>query len=290
MQCAGLAHCIPFPVAQNKNEREESRMKGAIIGDIIGSIYEFDNIKTKDFPLFGKKCFFTDDSVMTVAIADALLSTRGRDDDTIRDVMQMRMRRYGQTYPGRGYGGHFLDWLYQDDPKPYNSCGNGSAMRVSPVGFFANSEEECIRLATLSAQPSHNHPDGIRGAVATALCIYTALTTKDRDKVVEVCRRYYPYDFCLDEIRPEYYFGHFQALCAGTVPYAVQAFAESTSFEDAIRNVVSIGGDTDTLAAITGPIAEAYYGVPEELWETASGYLSEEIRDVVNRFYTEIEK
>ena len=163
-------------------------------------------------------------------------------------------------------------------------------MRVSPVGFFANSEEECIRLATLSAQPSHNHPDGIKGAVATALCIYTALTTKDRDKVVEVCRRYYPYDFCLDEIRPEYYFGHFQALCAGTVPYAVQAFAESTSFEDAIRNVVSIGGDTDTLAAITGPIAEAYYGVPEELWETASGYLSEEIRDVVNRFYTEIEK
>ena len=156
-------------------------MKGAIIGDIIGSIYEFDNIKTKDFPLFGKKCFFTDDSVMTVAIADALLSTKGRDDDTIRDVMQMRMRRYGQAYPGRGYGGHFLDWLYQDDPKPYNSCGNGSAMRVSPVGFFANSEEECIRLATLSAQPSHNHPDGIKGAAATALCVYTARTTKDRD-------------------------------------------------------------------------------------------------------------
>ena len=156
-------------------------MKGAIIGDIIGSVYEFDNIKTKDFPLFGEKCFFTDDSVMTVAVADALLSTRGRDDDTIRDVMQMRMRRYGQAYPGRGYGGHFLDWLYEEDPKPYNSCGNGSAMRVSPVGFFANSEEECIRLATLSAQPSHNHPDGIKGAAATALCVYTARTTKDRD-------------------------------------------------------------------------------------------------------------
>lgn len=265
-------------------------MKGAIIGDIIGSIYEFNNIKTKEFPLFNPHGFFTDDSVMTIAIADALLSTRGKDDDTVREVMQMRMRRYGQGYPGRGYGNNFLDWLYEEDPKPYNSCGNGSAMRVSPIGFYAGSEEECVRLATLSALPSHNHPDGIKGAVATAMCVYTARTTKDRDKVVEVCNRYYPYDFCLDEIRPEYHFGHFQALCAGTVPYAVQAFAESDSFEDAIRNVVSIGGDTDTLAAITGPIAEAYYGVPDEIWEEASGYLTTELRDVVNQFYKEIVK
>ena len=263
-------------------------MKGAIIGDIIGSIYEFNNIKTKEFPLFSKKCFFTDDSVMTVAIADALLAVGDKDDKTVQDTMQMRMRRYGQTYPGRGYGGHFLDWLYEEDPKPYNSCGNGSAMRVSPVGFFANSEEECIRLATLSALPSHNHPDGIKGAVATALCVYTARTAKDKDKVVEMCNRYYPYDFCLDEIRPDYHFGHFQALCAGTVPYAVQAFAESDSFEDAIRNVVSIGGDTDTLAAITGSIAEAYYGVPEDLWEAATGYLTPELLKTVEAFYNRI--
>lgn len=278
-------------------------MKGAIIGDIVGSVYEFDNIKTKDFPFFSKSGYFTDDTVLTVATADALRSLGKAGLDTIvaeSDDMAIASHQtkqaavslfqgayvaYGLLNPGAGYGGHFMKWLDDKQRAPYYSCGNGSAMRVSPVGLLARSDREAIQLATLTALPTHNHPDGINGAVATALCIRAA-KTHDKNAVRKVIQQFYPYTFSLNAIRDSYHFGHFQALNAGTVPYAVQAFLESESFEDAIRNVISIGGDSDTLGAITGSIAEAYYGVPEELWETAcSAYLDADFIESTDLFY-----
>lgn len=264
-------------------------MKGAIIGDIVGSIYEFHNIKTKDFPLFSPNCFFTDDTVMTVAVA-AALETAGKDapDAVISRWMLKMMRGYGRTYPDRGYGGMFRRWLEDRHPRPYYSSGNGSAMRVSPVAWFARSLDECEKLARMSAEITHNHPDGICGAQATAGAVYLALHGGTKDDIMEYVSRYYDWDFCLDEIRPTYTFDHFASINEGTVPYAVEAFIESESFEDAIRNVVSIGGDSDTLAAITGAIAEAYYGVPDELWEQAKVFMDDGggLADTVERFYT----
>jgi len=252
---------------------------GAIIGDIVGSVYEFHNIKTKEFPLFGQGCFATDDSIMTLAVMSALIdavedgSFDARTDDEWIAAFGNAMREVGRPHPYCGYGGSFLDWMYSDDPRPYNSCGNGSAMRVSPVAWFARSLEECERLARLTAEPTHNHPDGIAGAQATAGAAYLALHGAGKDEIKAYVEKYYTIDFTLDEIRPSYHFGHFQALCRGTVPYAVEAFLESTDFEDCIRNTVSIGGDTDTLAAISGAIAEAFYGVPEKFYGAVVGRL-----------------
>lgn len=245
---------------------------GAMVGDMVGSIYEFHNIKTKDFPLWDKDCFATDDSIMTLAIANALADLSwpsGMDpnvtrfdvyrDDDWRRFFAGSMRRIGQPYRFCGYGGRFYDWMYSEHPHPYNSCGNGSAMRVSPVAWFARSLDECERLARLSAEPTHNHPDGIAGAQATAGAVYLALHGAGKDAIKAYVEKYYKIDFTLDGIRDGY---QFDETCAGTVPYAVQAFLESTDFEDCIRNTISIGGDSDTLAAISGAIAEAYYGVP----------------------------
>lgn len=274
-------------------------MKGTIIGDIVGSIYEFNNIKTKDFELFDTDCFFTDDSVMTVAVAGALESVldmsgnptlAAAPDAVVARWMQRMMLGYGRTYPGRGYGGAFRSWLAARYPKPYYSRGNGSAMRVSPVAWFASSLEDCERLARISAEITHNHPDGICGAQATAGAVYLALHGGSKEDITRYVERYYDWDFWLDEIRPDYRFDHFAATCEGTVPYAVEAFIESTDFEDTIRNVVSIGGDTDTLGAIAGAIAEAYYGVPEELWAQAQVYLDDGLNDAVERFYRYVEK
>lgn len=280
-------------------------MRGAIIGDIIGSVYEFDNIKTKDFPLFQKHCFFTDDTVLTVATADALMtlgveSARTTGDpanvipgylaaEKLAKIASDKYYAYGSRYEGAGYGGHFLTWLSSKDRMPYNSCGNGSAMRVSPIGLLARTESEAAALAQATALPTHNHPDGIRGAVATALCTFAA-KSHDKNAVRRVIQQLYPYTFSLNAIRDSYYFGHFQALNVGTVPYAVQAFLESESFEDAMRNVISIGGDSDTLAAITGGIAEAYYGVPDELWDKALTYLDKPLTDTVEAFYDVLRK
>ena len=267
-------------------------MKGAIIGDIVGSIYEFNNIKEKDFPFFGKGCFFTDDTVMTVAVADALLTTVKRpvNDAGMLEYFRRCMRQWGRRYPLAGYGNKFLQWIMDKDSKPYYSCGNGSAMRVSPIGFWAGSLEECEHLALLSAMVSHNHPDGVAGAEATAGAVYLAHHGAAKDEIKAYVEKFYKMDFTLDEIRPDYYFGHFQALNEGTVPYAVEAFLESNSFEEAIRNVISIGGDSDTLAAITGAIAEAYYGVPDDLWETVEKeYLDYFPKRVVREFYEAVE-
>ncbi len=247
-------------------------MLGAIIGDIVGSVYEFDNIKTKEFDLFKDSCFFTDDTVMTCAVALALAEymESGKNTD-VHAALIREMRRLGRLYPDAGYGGRFAVWLLNGHSRPYNSFGNGSAMRVSPAAWLAGSLEEAEELARLSAEVTHDHPEGIKGAQATAAAIFLArqqLPLPDIRAYLQ--QKYYNLDFTLDEIRDSY---RFDETCQRTVPQAIVAFLESTGFEDAIRNAISIGGDSDTLAAITGSIAEAYYGVPQKMEEKALSYL-----------------
>ncbi len=262
-------------------------MKGAIIGDIVGKRFEWNNIKTKEFALFVPGVSeMTDDSIMTMATAEALMRTRPDSfAEDYHDKFTTEYAWFGQNYPHRGYGGSFSEWIHSRDHKPYYSCGNGSAMRVSPVAWVSRSLEECELLAKYSAEVTHDHPDGIAGAQATAGACYLALHGASKEDIKAYVENYYPIDFTLDEIRPDYYYGHFQGLNAGTVPYAVEAFLESTDFEDCIRNTISIGGDSDTLAAISGAIAEAYYGVPEDLWREARLYMDTESRNRVRRFY-----
>lgn len=250
-------------------------MLGAIIGDIVGSVYEWNNIKTKDFPLFSKDGFFTDDSVMTIAVADALLN--GGTADNFIDSM----KRIGRPYPNSGYGGNFNNWIFSDDREPYNSWGNGSAMRVSPCAWFANSLEEAEELAEMSAVVTHNHPEGIKGAQATAAAIYLARTDKEKSEIKNYIESKYGYDLSrsLDSIRPVYLFNE---SCQETVPEAIIAFLESNGFEDAIRNAISLGGDSDTLTAITGSIAEAAYGVPSGIVTKAFHYMDDRLSAVIN--------
>jgi ADP-ribosylglycohydrolase len=251
-------------------------MIGAIAGDIIGSVYEFNPIKTKDFPLFNSRSRFTDDTVLTVAVADAILNDRPYED---------AVREFGKKYPHAGYGGMFLQWLYAPEPKPYNSWGNGSAMRVSPVGFAFSTEDEVLLQAEKSAEITHNHPEGIKGAQAAAFAIYLARTTHDRDMIKrEISLRFnYDLDRRLDDIRPGY---SFDVSCRGTVPEAIISFLESESYEDAIRNAVSLGGDSDTLACITGGIAEAFYcGVPSGIRDRVMNLLPFELSEITEKFH-----
>jgi len=250
-------------------------MLGAIIGDIVGSVYEWNNIKTKDFPLFSEKCFFTDDTVMTVAVADALLN--GGTTDNFIDSM----KKFGRLYPNSGYGGRFGSWVLSDEREPYNSWGNGSAMRVAPCGWFAKSLDEAETLAEKSAAVTHNHPEGIKGAQATAAAIYLARDGMKKDNIKDYIESKYKYDLSrtLDEIRPVY---RFNETCQETVPEAIIAFLESSSFEDAIRNAISLGGDSDTLAAITGSIAEAYYGIESIITTRAFHFLDDTLSSVIN--------
>ena len=259
-------------------------MIGAILGDVVGSIYEFDNIKTKEFELFDKECFFTDDSVMTIAIAEALMQIEEINEENLEDFKENLitvMHEIGVKYPDCGYGGHFLVWMLRNKREPYNSFGNGSAMRVSSVGWYAKTLEDAELIAKATAEVSHNHPEGIKGAVATAGAVFLARTGATMGELRDYISKYYTIDFTIDEIRPVY---KFNETCQGTVPQAMQAFFESTSFEDAIRNAISIGGDSDTLAAITGAVAEAYYGIPEEMKETALSYLDERLLSIVEKF------
>lgn len=268
-------------------------MYGAIIGDYVGSIYEFDNIKTKEFELANPRASITDDSYMTIAVASACLYYNYHKDITqfTQDVAR-EMHRIGRSYPYPmgGYGNRFLLWLHSSDPKPYGSWGNGSAMRVSPCGWVANSLEEAESLGVASAMPTHNHPEGIMGAKAVAGCIFLARTGASKEQILAYVRKnYYPMEQSLDEIRSTY---RFDGSCGGTVPQAIQAFIEATDFEDAIRNAVSLGGDSDTLTAITGSIAEAYYGVPQHLIGMARWALLNSVREdeleIVNDFLNEV--
>ena len=249
-------------------------MLGAMIGDIVGSVYEWDNIQTSDFEFFKPSCFFTDDTVLTAATAQALLT----DGDYARAYQD-----FARRYPGRGYGGRFAQWIRQENPQPYNSWGNGSAMRVSPVGFAFNTVKEVLAEAEKSASVTHNHPEGIKGAQATALAILLARQGADKAEIRAEISGRFAYDLTrtLDEIRPDY---QFNESCQGTVPEAIIAFLESTSFENAIRLAISLGGDSDTLANITGGIAEAYYGIPEAIAEKGESYLSDEFLGIIERF------
>jgi ADP-ribosylglycohydrolase len=231
-------------------------MIGAIAGDIIGSVYEPRPIKTKSFPLFDSRCTFTDDSVLTIAVALAILSKRPYR-DTVLEI--------GRQYPHAGYGGSFIRWLFSNNPQPYNSWGNGTAMRVSPVGFAFDMEEEVLREARRTAEISHNHPEGIRGAQATALSVFLAGRGVGKEEIREQISRRFDYNLrrTVEAIRPAY---SFRISCQETVPEAIVAFLDSASYEDAVRNAVSLGGDSDTLACITGGIAAAYYGgVPDHV-------------------------
>lgn len=258
-------------------------MIGAIIGDIVGSKYEFDNIKTKEFKFFDFDCDFTDDTVMTLAIGKALATHKEKD---FKTCLISTMHEVGNKYLDCGYGGRFLDWMADKNTKPYNSCGNGSAMRVSAAGWFAKSLKEAEELAKMTAEVTHNHPEGIKGAQAVAAAIYLSRTGITKEQIKSyIEEKYYILDFTLDEIRPTY---DYEITCQKSVPQAIQAFFESKNFEDAIRNAISIGGDSDTIAAITGSIAEAYYGVDEELEETALSYLDDYLLDIYEQIKEEI--
>lgn len=239
-------------------------MLGAIIGDIVGSKYEFDNIKTKDFPFVSKGCTFTDDTVMTIAVARAIMRMHNEGCDFTMAVVE-EMKLLGNEYIQAGYGDRFYFWLKSDNFEPYNSYGNGSAMRVSPCGLYAKSLEEALTLAKKSAEVTHNHPEGIKGAQAVAAAIYLAKNKKSKAEIAQYIRdNFYPLEETLDEIRPYY---DFDETCQGSVPQAITAFLESESFEDAIRNAVSIGGDTDTIAAMAGSVALAFYKNDTEEWK-----------------------
>lgn len=259
-------------------------MLGAIIGDIVGSPYEFDQgDKTKDFPLISSFSEFTDDTVLTVAVLEALLDVGPHaNDDTIRTALHRTMRRYADIYPNAGYGSRFYGWLHSTDPQPYNSYGNGSAMRVSPAGWLYDTLPEVLHAAKLTAEVTHNHPEGIKGAQATAAAIFLARTGHSKQEIKEYIVNTFEYDLSrtCDEIRPTYF--HVES-CQETVPEAITAFLDGTDFEDVIRTAVSLGGDCDTLTAIAGSIAEAYYGIPAELQEIALAFLNEHLMSVLRR-------
>lgn len=237
-------------------------MYGALLGDMIGAPYEFDRgNKSKEFPLFCESSRFTDDSVMTIAVAEALLDSRFLDDDSIRAALIKSMRKWGKKYPDAGYGRKFLCWLREKDPKPYGSCGNGSAMRVSAAGWLFDTLEETREKARLTAEVTHDHPEGIKGAEATSGAIFLARTGRSKEEIRDYIVQEFGYDLSrtCDQIRPSYYHNE---SCQKTVPEAITAFLEGTDFEDVIRTAVSLGGDCDTLTCIAGSIAEAFYGVP----------------------------
>ena len=256
-------------------------MLGAIIGDIVGSRFEFHNRKRKDFELLAPGCRPTDDSVMILAVAEALMGGWADEAELSRRAVES-MQRLGRRYPDCGFGGMFERWIHSGDPRPYGSYGNGAAMRVSPVGFYARSEDEVKRLSRAVTAVSHDHPEGLRGAEAAAMAIHLARNGADREQIrARIERDYYRIDFTLDEIRPSY---RFDVSCQGSVPQALEAFFESESFEDAIRSAVSIGGDSDTIAAIAGGVAGAYYGVPHAIREQAEGYLDERLLGILTEF------
>lgn len=256
-------------------------MIGAIIGDIAGSRFEWHNIKTKEFELLMRDCHFTDDTVMSLAVCEALMSCKSNHSDLSEQVITC-MQEVGNKYPYAGYGGSFRRWLRTKNPQPYNSWGNGSAMRVSGCGYAAESIEEAIQFSRMATEVTHNHPEGIKGAEATAVAVYLARTGKNILEIRDyINKHYYPINFTLDSIRDSY---TFDVSCQGSVPQALEAFFESHNFEDAIRNAISIGGDSDTIAAITGAVAEAYYGVPTSIRKHALTFLDERLLNILVEF------
>ena len=278
------------PLKPTKPNFQKSRMLGAIAGDVIGSRFEWDNYKAKDFELLHQDCDYTDDSVLTMAVAQALMEVFKSDhsnqvvEDDAGGDFQKHIKEFAISYPGRGYGGMFSQWIYAEDSKPYGSYGNGSAMRASACGWMYHSDKHVKKAARTSSVVTHDHPEGIKGAEAVALAIYHARRGQSKEFIKDLIVREFDYNLSMtcDEIRPDY---EFNETCQETVPQAFIAFLESESFEDAIRTAISLGGDSDTLAAITGSIAEAYYGgVGDEIGEFIWGVIPEEFRAIVNWF------
>ena len=259
-------------------------MIGAIFGDIAGSVYEFDNTYDYNFWLLKPGSAPTDESFMTLAVAKALLETYGKSDDEIRAAVVKYMLEFGHKYPDGGYGGHFYCWLREKDPKPYNSCGNGSGMRVSAAGWMYDTLEETLHAAKLTAEVTHNHPEGIKGAQAIASAVFLARTGSDREEIKEYIEKTFNYDLSrsLEEIKPTY---GFYETCQKSVPEAIRAFYEGENFEDVIRRAVSLGGDSDTIACMAGAIAEAYFGMPDAFREEALIRLDEPLRKIVFDFW-----
>ena len=267
-------------------------MYGAIIGDIAGSTLEFKRKKIYDFQIFLPGSDITDDTIMTIAVARALMQWKKQGGD-LHEAMRFHMRNLGRKYPDPlgAYGGNFADWLESDSPLSYYSCGNGSAMRASPCGLIAASLEEALELAKISAEVTHDHPEGIKGAQATAAAVYLAKTCHSIEEIrTYIHESFYPMDRTCDEIRPRY---RFEPTCQKSVPESIIAFLESTSYEDAIRKVISLGGDADTMGAITGSIAWTFYraqaetGLPKDMMKLktlADGYLPEEFLQTMNEF------
>lgn len=258
-------------------------MLGAIFGDIVGSVYEFNNTHDYDFKLLSRKSRPTDDSYMTVAVAIVLMEMHDKDDDVIKPYLVRIMQGIGRQHPNAGYGRMFFRWLGEKDPQPYNSYGNGSAMRVSPVGWLYDTLEETLHVAKLTAEVTHDHPEGIKGAQAIAAAIYLARTGSSKEEIASYITETFGYDLSrtLDEIRPGY---KFWAICQKSCPEAIIAFLEGESFEDVIRKAVSLGGDSDTIACMAGGIAEAYYGMPEEFCEEVKKRLDLNTRRIVEVF------
>lgn len=252
-------------------------MLGAIIGDIVGSPYEVVSDKTKDFVFLAPYCNPTDDSLMTIAVGCTCVEADCDDEENFKEILAQKMREIGRQYPDAGYGGRFYNWLMDDSEGPYGSYGNGSAMRVSPVAWAADTLEDAERLAKWSAEVTHDHPEGIRGAQAVATAIFLARNGADKDEIRDyVEENYYNLDFTVDGIRDGY---SFDVTCDGSVPQAIVCFLDSEDFEDSVRNAVSLGGDADTQACIAGAIAEAYYGIPDDLQEEIFEYIDETLQD-----------
>lgn len=261
-------------------------MLGAIIGDICGSRFEANNIKTKEFEFMplNKGCCATDDSIMTMAVAQAILDCdwANMNMDDLKERAVIRMQEFGRRYPDAGYGRRFYSWIFSTNPKPYNSFGNGAAMRVSPCGFAARSLQEAIDMAVAVTEVTHNHPEALKAAETVGAVIFLARYGKNMIELKDYVEKHYcTLNFTLDDIRPTY---RFDVSCQGSVPVAFEAFFEATDFEDAIRNAISVGGDSDTIAAIVGGMAEAKWGVPQDIRHKAKWFLNKPQKELIDEF------
>jgi len=256
-------------------------MIGAIVGDIVGSVYEGSNIKTTKFPFFNEFCFFTDDTVLTIAVADAILEGGTQLDR--HELYVDKFHDYFCLYPDAGYGDTFFRWADRRQRAPYGSWGKGSAMRVSPIGYAYETLDEVLKEAKLSAEVTHDHPEGIKGAQAIASAVFLARQGASKDEIRSYIETTFAYDLSetIEEIRPRYFF---DVSCQGSVPQALIAFLEGEDFEDAVRKAISIGGDSDTIGCMAGAVAGAFWGVPDEIADQAMGFLDDRLRPIVEEF------
>ena len=255
-------------------------MLGAIIGDVVGSRFEFNNIKTKEFDLFNKRCTVTDDSVMSVAVAEMCIKGYVPNN---KEMIIKTFKKWGQLYPNAGYGNRFFQWVLSDKSEPYNSCGNGSAMRISAIGFFSKTKEEVEEYSKAVTEVTHNHPEGIKGAYVTAMSIFMAKNESSKQEIREFVSKYYDINFDYEELRKTY--KHEADICQNTVPQAIYCFLISSDFEDCLRTTISIGGDCDTTAAISCAIAEAYYGIPKKIKDEVQDYIPKDMKEIIEQFY-----